>query len=32
LRVAIVNHRTRQEDLDLLVAEVLRLGAALQRP
>ncbi|HQY44865.1 MAG TPA: pyridoxal-dependent decarboxylase [Paracoccaceae bacterium] len=27
LRVAVVNHRTRDEDLDLLVAEVLRLGA-----
>jgi glutamate/tyrosine decarboxylase-like PLP-dependent enzyme len=32
LRVAIVNHRTRRADLDLLVTEVLRLGAALQRP
>ena len=31
LRVAIANHRTRQADLDLLVAEVLRLGAELQR-
>ncbi|MDX8530253.1 pyridoxal-dependent decarboxylase [Mesorhizobium sp. VK25A] len=26
LRVAIANHRTRREDLDLLVAEMLRLG------
>jgi len=26
LRVAIANHRTRREDLDLLVAELLRLG------
>lgn len=30
LRAAINNHRTRREDLDLLVAEVLRLGRALQ--
>lgn len=29
LRVAIVNHRTRREDLDLLVRELLRLGEAL---
>lgn len=29
LRVAISNHRTRTSDLDLLVAEILRLGAAL---
>lgn len=29
LRVAINNHRTQAEDLDLLVAEVLRLGAEL---
>lgn len=29
LRVAINNHRTRREDLDLLVREVLRLGALL---
>jgi glutamate/tyrosine decarboxylase-like PLP-dependent enzyme len=29
IRVAITNHRTRRSDLDLLVAEVLRLGAAL---
>ena len=26
LRVAITNHRTRREDLDLLVSEVLRIG------
>ena len=31
LRVAIANHRTRRADLDLLVAEVLRLGAELQK-
>ena len=30
LRAAIVNHRTRPEDLELLMAEVLRHGAALQ--
>lgn len=30
LRAAINNHRTRPEDLDLLMAEVLRHGAALQ--
>ncbi|MCB1742683.1 MAG: amino acid decarboxylase [Gammaproteobacteria bacterium] len=29
LRVAIANHRTRREDLDLLVREVLRLGGEL---
>lgn len=29
LRVAICNHRTRTGDLDLLVSEVLRLGAAI---
>lgn len=29
LRVAISNHRTRREDLDLLVAAILRIGAAL---
>ncbi|HEV7434134.1 MAG TPA: aspartate aminotransferase family protein [Pseudorhizobium sp.] len=29
LRVAINNHRTRREDLDMLVAEILRLGALL---
>ncbi|MGB3281237.1 MAG: pyridoxal-dependent decarboxylase, partial [Pseudorhodobacter sp.] len=31
LRVAINNHRTRQEDLDLLVAEVLRIGQQLEQ-
>ncbi|MEO3385408.1 aspartate aminotransferase family protein [Mesorhizobium sp. CAU 1741] len=31
LRVAINNHRTRRADLDLLVAETLRLGALLTR-
>jgi len=31
LRVAIANHRTRRADLDLLIAEVLRLGAELQQ-
>jgi aromatic-L-amino-acid/L-tryptophan decarboxylase len=30
LRAAIVNHRTRPEDLEMLVAEVLHLGEALQ--
>jgi aromatic-L-amino-acid/L-tryptophan decarboxylase len=30
LRAAIVNHRTRQEDLDLLVNETLRLGRAIE--
>ncbi len=30
IRVAIVNHRTRREDLDLLVRETVRLGRALQ--
>jgi aromatic-L-amino-acid/L-tryptophan decarboxylase len=30
LRVAINNHRTRREDLDLLVAEVLRLGRVIE--
>ncbi|MEX1019642.1 MAG: pyridoxal-dependent decarboxylase [Litorilinea sp.] len=29
LRVAIANHRSRQSDFDLLLAEVLELGAAL---
>ncbi|MEF2554064.1 aspartate aminotransferase family protein [Aurantimonas sp. A2-1-M11] len=29
LRVAVNNHRTRREDLDMLVAETLRLGALL---
>lgn len=31
LRVAVVNHRTRDEDLDLLVDEILRIGAELER-
>jgi glutamate/tyrosine decarboxylase-like PLP-dependent enzyme len=31
LRAAICNHRTRDEDLDLLVAEMSRLGARLAR-
>jgi glutamate/tyrosine decarboxylase-like PLP-dependent enzyme len=30
LRAAIVNHRTRPEDLEILVSEVLRWGEALQ--
>ncbi|MGR3661989.1 MAG: pyridoxal phosphate-dependent decarboxylase family protein [Paracoccaceae bacterium] len=30
LRVAIANHRTRREDLDLFIAEVLRLGRVLE--
>jgi len=30
LRVCIINHRTRREDLDLLVEEVVRLGKSLQ--
>jgi glutamate/tyrosine decarboxylase-like PLP-dependent enzyme len=30
LRAAICNHRTRTEDLELLVSEVLRLGAAVE--
>jgi aromatic-L-amino-acid decarboxylase len=30
LRVAIVNHRTRREDLDLFVKETLRLGREIQ--
>ncbi len=30
LRVAINNHRTRREDLDLLIREVLRLGQELE--
>jgi hypothetical protein len=30
LRAAIVNHRTRPEDLEMLVAEVLRWGETLQ--
>lgn len=32
LRVALTNHRTRLEDLDLLLEEVLRLGARLVPP
>ena len=31
LRVAIANHRTRQDDLDLLVDAVLRTGSELPR-
>ncbi|MCV0393872.1 MAG: amino acid decarboxylase [Rhizobiaceae bacterium] len=31
LRVAVNNHRTRREDLDMLVTETLRLGALLER-
>ncbi len=30
LRVAVVNHRTREADLDLLVDAVLRLGAEIE--
>ncbi|MBZ9989079.1 aspartate aminotransferase family protein [Mesorhizobium sp. BH1-1-5] len=30
LRVAITNHRTRRDDLDLLVAEMLRLGREIE--
>jgi glutamate/tyrosine decarboxylase-like PLP-dependent enzyme len=30
LRVAIANHRTRREDLDLLVREMLRLGREIE--
>lgn len=32
LRVAITNHRTRREDLDVLVDEVVRLGRGLREP
>ncbi|GLS36232.1 amino acid decarboxylase [Mesorhizobium tianshanense] len=32
LRVAINNHRTRREDLDLLVRETVRLGREISRP
>jgi glutamate/tyrosine decarboxylase-like PLP-dependent enzyme len=32
LRVAISNHRSREEDFDLLVSEVLRLGRELLNP
>jgi aromatic-L-amino-acid decarboxylase len=31
LRAAINNHRTRRDDLDLLVAEVLRIGMMLEQ-
>jgi aromatic-L-amino-acid decarboxylase len=31
LRVAVNNHRTRREDLDILIQETLRLGALLTR-
>jgi glutamate/tyrosine decarboxylase-like PLP-dependent enzyme len=31
LRLAITNHRSRRDDFDFLVAEVLRLGRALER-
>ncbi len=31
IRVAIVNHRTQVEDIDLLIAEVLRLGRSLNQ-
>ena len=31
LRVAINNHRTRREDLDLLIREVIRIGQVLER-
>ncbi|TIV70697.1 MAG: amino acid decarboxylase, partial [Mesorhizobium sp.] len=30
LRVAIANHRTRRDDLDLLVREMLRLGREIK--
>jgi aromatic-L-amino-acid decarboxylase len=29
LRVAIANHRTRREDLDLVVRETLRIGSEI---
>ncbi|MDX8525815.1 aspartate aminotransferase family protein [Mesorhizobium sp. MSK_1335] len=32
LRVAIANHRTRRDDLDLLVSEMLRLGREIEAP
>ncbi|WP_352502675.1 MULTISPECIES: hypothetical protein [unclassified Mesorhizobium] len=32
LRVAINNHRTRRDDLDLLVRETVRLGLEISRP
>jgi glutamate/tyrosine decarboxylase-like PLP-dependent enzyme len=31
LRVALTNHRSRREDFDLLVREVLRIGKELTR-
>jgi len=31
LHVAVTNHRSRQEDFDLLVREVIRLGTALAK-
>ena len=31
LRVAIDNHRTQREDLDIIVRETLRLGVLLER-
>ncbi len=31
IRVAIVNHRTRAEDIDLLIDEILRLGRSLNQ-
>ena len=31
LHVAVVNHRSRRDDFDLLVREVLRIGAELRR-
>jgi aromatic-L-amino-acid/L-tryptophan decarboxylase len=30
LRIAITNHRTRREDLQLVIQEILRLGAAIE--
>jgi aromatic-L-amino-acid decarboxylase len=30
LRVAITNHRTQREDLELLVREIIRLGAEIE--
>jgi aromatic-L-amino-acid decarboxylase len=32
LRAAITNHRSRREDFELLVREVIRLGRALSQP
>jgi len=31
LRVAITNHRSRREDLDVLVQEIIRIGNELQQ-